>query len=322
MRYRLLIIIIALFIPAAGAAQDSIFDIMDEKYIIDISELPASTNLQPEKSWQPSYDWVDERCRRKHNPYFVFGFLDIVGFKNMSKINGTFHIMGAPADSVIIQYETYACAMGYPRYKGGWNYKLETYQQDNQFVAKLTATAILYYYIEANKYYDNITKIFHDYEPLPLQYTQVLNPKVNITEYNNSVNPRTVIKLTADIPAFINYTYNGDHISNYKMIAHVEKTPKGVYFANVSAANIWTNGTGSLRQMNDKVIIPGTADPDYQNLTIQVSDIYKTENVSNFTIIRDTYKLERSFSGLYISVIMIFSIMAGTLYYTAKRALL
>ncbi len=320
----LLLIIIALFIPV-GAAQD-IFDILDEQYITNISELPESVNLVPEKNWQPSREWSHEHCRRKYSPYYIHGWLDVVGFKNLTRINGTDYTNEESLSVAIIRYETHACTLGYPRYNGGWNYKLDTYQQGEQFVARLTATAILYYYYDGIKYYDNITKVFYDYEPLPLQYlqyTQILNPVVNITEYNNSVNPRTEIKLTLNSPAFINYTYNNNHISNYRMVAHVENTSKGVYFANVSAANIWTNGTGSLRQMNDKVIIPGTANISYDNLTIQISDIYNTNSLSksNFTVIRDTYKFERSFSGLYISLIIIFSIMAGTLYYVAKRAL-
>lgn len=310
-----------ILIPTAGAAQDNIFDILDEQYIAHISDLPTS-NPTPEKNWQPPYEWVEDHCRRDRSPYFVFGFLDVVGFERMVKINGTYYLNESPSDAAIIRYETHTCAMAYPRYDGGWDYKLKTYQQDNQFVAELTATAILYYYIESNKYYDNITQVFYDYEPLPLQYNQTLNPVINITEYNNSVNPRTEVKLTSG-DGIITYYYNSDHITNYKFIAHVEKTAKGIYFANLSSANIWTAGTGSLRQMNGRVIIPGTANPDYQNLTIQVSSIYEIKNlsISHEAIIRDTYSIKRAFSGLYISLIILFSIMFGTLYFTAKRAL-
>lgn len=317
MRFYLLLII--LFIPTA-AAMNNIFDIMDEKYITHISELPKSTP-KPETNWQPSLEWVYEHCRRDRGPYFIYGFLDIVGFERMAKINGKYYLNEPPLEAVVIRYETHACALGYGRYEGGWDYKLETYQNNNQFVAKLTATAILYYYIESNKYYDNITRVFYDYEPAPLQFNRTVNAKVNITEYNNSVNPRTEIQLMGD-PYFVKYNYNSDEIINYKVTAHAEKTEKGISFANVTPANIWTKGTGSLRQMNDKVIIKGTSNPNYNNLTIRASNLYTT-NISEpeISISRDTYSFNRSFSGLYISIIMISSIMLGTLYYTAKRSL-
>lgn len=302
-----LCIMIILLIPASGASD--IFDIMDEKYITDISELPYSSG-NPEINWQ----------KQGH----IEAWIDIVGFKNLSKENGTFYISGDPENLSIVQngaQGVFSCEIC------GYNIKktVQTSTSGANTVATLSIKMIWYSKHCGKNGCTCVEHIefamFNDVEKSPEQFDRVLNPQVNITEYNNSVNPRTEIQLTLNSPAlaFINYTYNGNYIINYKMSAHVEKTPKDVYFANVSAANIWTDGTGSLRQMNDNVIIPGTADPDYHNLTIQASSLYKTENAS-FTIVRDTYKFERSFSGLYITLIIIFSILFGTLYYTAKRA--
>jgi len=290
-----------------------IFDILDEKYIDTINDLPFSEG-------HPSISWQDCPC----NVDYKWGkaWVDIVGFRNLTSENNTFYVNDAPETLAIIRY-------GYQGLRGvtvSWKPTIRTYQSGNNVIAELTIER-RWYEIFCGEYgcypvYHSATMTISDSEPAPLIYPLISESgSIKIIEYNNTVNPRTEIKITSG-PAFIKYIYNGDHISHYKMVAHVEKTPKGVYFANVSYANIWTTGTGSLRQMNDKVIIPGTADPDYQNLAIQISNIYTTENAAiSESITRDTYGIERSFSGLYLSVIMIFSVMFGTLYYTVKRVL-
>jgi len=295
-----------LLLPAA--AMQDIFDIMDEPYITHISELPYSSGV-------PSVEWNKDG--------HIIAWIDIMGFRNLTKADGKYFINGNPAELAITQYGTkYEISGIFDSITKSCSYS----QLENNLVA--TLTVVLKWHVMCcdkngcwvcGRFKE--TKIFQDAEIAPEQYN-IVTHTLNITEYNNSVNARTEITLTSS-PAFINYTYNGNHINNYKMIAHVEQTTKGIYFANLTPANIWTTGTGSLRQMNDKVIIPWTANPDYQNLTIQVSNLYTIDNVSaaEATVVRDTYNFKRSFSGLYISVIMIFSVMFGTLYYTAKRSL-
>lgn len=297
-----------LLIPTTVGTMHNIFDIIDEQYITHISELPYSSGI-------PSVEWKKDG--------HITAWIDIVGFRNMTKERGEYFIHGDPDDMAIVQYGTdHDIKENFDSITSTVSYT----QSGNNLTA--TLTVVLKWHVWCRTKTSSWicgrpseTKTFQDAEIVPEQYN-IVTPTLNITEYNNSVNPRTEIKLTSSL-AFINYTYNGDHINNYKMIAHIEQTTKGVYFANLSPANIWTTGMGSLRQMNDRVIIPGTANPDYQNLSIKISNLYTTETVSaaETTLVRDTYNFKRSFSGLYISVIIIFSIMFGTLYYTTKRVL-
>ena len=289
--------------PTTPAILPGMFDILNEKYITDISELPESTNLQPEMSWSPSYDWVHDHCKRDYSPKFVFGWLDIVGFKNGAKLGDQLYINESPDIAAIIRYETYACVLGHRLFKGPWIYKLETYQQDNQFVAKLTATKILYSIVGETYYYDNETRIFYDYEPMPLQYNQPMSGHLNIIEYNNTVNPRTVLDLSAENLTYIDYVYKNEQIQNYRKTARVEQTVKGIYFANLTTVNIWTAGTPTLHQMNDQVIIQKTASPDYSFLKVTVSNLYETKLITNYSIVRDTYTIERTFNSLFYTIL-------------------
>lgn len=305
MRFYLLLLI--LFIPTA-AAMNNIFDIMDEKYITHISEMPYS-------SGNPTIEW--------QNQGHIWAWIDIVGFRNTTKKNGKYFINAAPEQLAITQYDaTYIVPGTVDSITKTCTYSIS----GNNLIANLVV--VLKWHVTCcdddgcwtcGRYEE--TKTFQDIEIQPEQQTKEKHA-VRVTEYNNSVNPRAEIKVSSSADT-INYIYNGHLIKNYKSIAHVETTPKGIYFANISPANIWTSGTGALRQTHDKVIIPGTADPDYENLIIQTSSLYETETItiSKQEAVRETYSFNRSFSGLYISILMISSIMLGTLYYTAKRAL-
>lgn len=302
--------IIILLIPVSGASD--IFDILDEKYITNISELPYSSG-NPDKNIQKSGN--------------IRGWIDITGFRNLTKENGTYYVNTQPSVLAIIQEDAWGefkcsiCSYSIEKSVSSWNSSDYTY-------ANLYSKMVWYEKVYTKNGYKCVKHIeyavFQDSELSPLQYPALKTRHVNITEYNNSVNPRTVFELVFELLtsnlSMANYTYNNISIINYLKNARVEKTGKGIYFANMSSANIWTDGTDSFHQMGDKVIIRGTADPDYDNLSITVSNIYETQRVSNYSIVRDTYKFERSFSGLYITLIIIFSILFGTLYYTAKRA--
>jgi len=302
----LCLLITMTLIMSAGAS--NIFDILDEKYITDISELPYSSG-NPDKNLQ----------KQGH----IEAWIDIVGFRNLSKENETFYSYGDPVGLAIIQndargvFKCSTCGYKITQY-------VHSYAAGNYLVSVLE-TKMIWYELVCTK--DGCSCVEHtefatfsDVESVPKQFDKFIDSKVNIIEYNNSVNPRTVINVSTSNLSSINYTYKNQPVHNYLKNARVEKTAKGIYFANLSMTNIWTGGTDSFQQMNDNVIIRGTADPDYDNLSILASNIYETKKVTNYSIVRDTYTIERSFSPIFIMVATIFSIMFGILYYTAKRA--
>ncbi len=291
-------------IMSVGASD--IFDILDEQYITDISELPYSSG-NPEKNIQ----------KQGH----IEAWIDIVGFRNLTKYNRLFFINRDPASLAIVQYDSKGKVSGVI---DSITNSVSLSQSGNNLIASLTV--VLKWHViccgengcwVCGRYTE--TKTFQDIDIAPEQCPNI-DYTTNITEYNNSVNPRTVIGLTTYNSSYINYIYKNESIKNYLKTARIEKTAKGVYFANMSTANIWTGGTDSFHQMNDNMIIRGTVDPDYDNLRIVISNIYETKKVTNYSIVRDTYTIKRAFSPIYIMVVTIFSIMFAIFYYTAKRA--
>lgn len=280
---RILIVFLMLILPISVNAE-SIFDIQNETYIENVSELPPSTDLVPDKAWQPSLDWVDKYCHRDLNPYFVYGWLDIVGFKNTTKIGNIAYINESPEEVAIVRYETNACTMAYPRYNGGWNHKLELYQEGENLVAKLTAAAIMYYRIDGHKYFDNITKVFYDYEPIPKQINKTGSTDIEVTvrEQNFTIINTTEISIKIDNTVYDRYlirTSNGFY-EKINRVWHVESTSKGVYFVNESIIDIFNSD--NLSHIRDSVIISDL------NFSVTASGFYYSTNQTNVTKISQT----------------------------------
>lgn len=288
------ILILSLLSPSIVSA--GLFDILNETYITDISELPASTSLIPDKAWQPSYEWVSDHCKRDYSPKFVFGWLDIVGFERSVKINDTFYINESAAGTTIIKYESYACVIGHRLFKGPMINKLETYEQNGQLIAKLTSTQVLYSIVGETYYYDNETRTFYDYEPLPLQYDQVLKPVVNITEYNNTLEPKIAIRVIEPNSSRIVIQYGNNTVTQTLKSYHVEQTAKGIYYANTSQLEAWdVQGRGVAHVGNAVIINTNLSTFDYSQLDIRISDIYGTVRTDplQFNITRLTYESEK-----------------------------
>lgn len=282
------------------AAQANSFNDLNSAYISSVSQLPAiqDNQLKPDKVWQPSEDFFKDNCRRSKNPYFVNGWIDIIGFRNSTKINNTVYINESPESSVIIRYETNVCALDRPRFKGGWNYDLKTYQEGNQFVVKLTATAILYYYIEANKYYDNITAIFSDSDPIPQKYPTSTALEIKVHTFTNS--SRSIIEVNTDnlITAYSIRTQNGS-VSEYRKVFQVAYTQKGIPYANESSnIPIWNNtGKGIDHQGNDII-------SDSSNISFTAYTPFGNISRANITYIPETNSTMSSLN-LFIGLVFV-----------------
>ncbi len=286
------------------------FSDLDTAYVSSVSHLPTidDSRLRPDKDWEPSYDWVQDHCRRKYNPYFIYGWIDIVNFKEMAEINGTYYINNSPSDAAIIRYETNTCTLGYPRFKARWVYKLDTYIQNNQLVARLTATAILYYYYDGIKYYDNITKVFYDYEQIPLQYPASSIPRLIIHESNS--NTKILEVNTDETVSLYNVKSKNGSVTKFIKIGQIAYTNKGVPYANFSITDhtIWNStGYGIYHQGNDIIL-------DSSNFSFSARTPFGN-NVSEANIT----KMIHQPSSMSILNILIF-IMLGMGYVACKLA--
>ncbi len=308
-------LILFYFIPVVSG-YTGIFSILDEKYIDNISNLPENTDLKPDRKVMPSYEWFSEHCEGDSTINCVFGWIDLVGFRDMVQIGDTSYINKSPADNAIVQYKTFI-RVNSRHFLDHWDSTLHVYQDGDNVVAHLVAVAVLVQ-ISSDGYrsYQNETRDFYDVERAPLLYPSIQSGSVNITEYNNSFNPKTVISL--NIPGNISkitYRYGNETLTHYLSQGHVEQTAKGVYFLNLTKVDSWTANTKTLQQLNNWVIIPNSSRPDYSQLSIDLSNPYETMTIEseNYSYERITYNSGSTFSDpllMFVSMLATFFILS------------
>ncbi len=306
--------------PYAHAAPqyDGIFSILNEHYVENISDLPPATNVSPDKTLNPGGDWFEEHCTGDTQNNCVYGWLDIIEFRGSVRNGDTYYIRGDPADSAVVQYQTYVRING--RYLfGGWKYDLQKYVSNGILTAKLTATAILYQ-IDQSGYvsYANETRTFYDSEPAPEQYPELSESKVIITQYNNSLYENIGIKILGDNYTKISFDYRDKHATRTLRILHAENNSKGIVYGNITELEQWKiEGAGISRFYNEILIDGNLSKMAINELDIRVYNPYtsKKADPNNFTIERVEFAPQRVMNGLLIAVIgMVSTFSIGTLY--------
>lgn len=108
-----------------------------------------------------------------------------------------------------------------------WKKSVRIYQSGENVIAELTVIRT-WYEIFCSQYscypvYYSGTMTISDSELAPQQYPQLQSVSANITEFNNSFNPKTVISL--NIPGNISkitYRYGSETLTHYLSQGHVE----------------------------------------------------------------------------------------------------
>lgn len=302
-----LTLFIFIFIMPSQSQANS-FDELNTAFVSSVNQLPPinEASLTPEKNWQPSNSYFSENCKRSKSPYFVSVWIDIIGFEQMAKIDGVYYTNETPA--AIIRYEAIACTLGYPRYPVKWEYKLDTYQQDNQFVGKLTATAVLYYRYNGIIIYDNITKIVYDYELIPSTYNTSSIPRLIIHESINSSKRLLEVNIDDAVTYYHVKTKNGS-ATKFIKIGQIAYTEKGVPYANFSITQhtIWNStGYGVYHQGTEVTL-------DNSNFSFSAKTPFGNVSEANIT------KMIHPPSSMSILNVLIF-VMFGLGYITCKFA--
>ena len=317
----LVVFVLIVLIPTAAG----LFDILKEKYIVDISELPYSSG-RPDIQWQKSG--------------LINAWIDVVGFRNLSKENNKYFIFGDPANLAITQSGiSQECSARTSCTVTSFTKTQTISISNNHIIASLHV--VLKYDItttttscstdkkgketcttSTSTSHHSQSATFADTEIIPEQFDKMIpDITINIIEYNNTVNPRTVLDIPTKNLTHINYVYKNECIQNYRKTARVEQTEKGIYFANLTTVNIWTPGTPMLHQMNDQVTIQKTASPDYPALKVRISNIYETKDISNYSIVRDTYYIERTFNSLFYAILFYVSVLLSMMVFILKGGL-
>lgn len=218
-------------------------DVMNQRYINFISELPI-TNGTPAIEWQESGH--------------IRAWVDIVGFKNLSRDGGKYFIMGDPASLAIAQYDAYGDPPGIKDSE-------EKNVSFSQSGSNLTATlhVVLKYhtvYCDKDGCFVNgrftEEKDFTDIEAIPELFIFPGNQSVTLKQYNGSVYKPQVLNFSLS-PGIIAYritTNNGTHTQYFK-IGQVAYTAKNIPYMNLIATDHYDQTGRDISKLNNEVVL-------------------------------------------------------------------
>jgi hypothetical protein len=324
---RVIILCLLFLIPTAIAADKGIFYILDEKFIDNISELPDSNPIA-------------EINIQKSGGYLA-GWVDITGYRDMSRENNINYVPGNPAEYAIVLSEaglfdgkrlmTPSEASGSDRKFDSITKSISVEQNGNITVAKLHA--VLKYHTMCRDYSGSYIcsrgteeKDFYDSEPSPEIYPPLQNISVNLTQYNNSLYENIGIRIV-NISGLNKYTIQyEDNIATYRLKkAHVEQTAKGIYFANVTPAEFLDLKGKNISRYGETILLNGNLSkmsPDSISIKITGSNLYeaKTANSGDFNITRLEFKPETELENPVMMWFMsVMAVMVGGIYFYARR---
>jgi hypothetical protein len=305
-----LVVLAIVFIPQIAEA--GLFDILNEPYISDISELPYSSG-NPSVSWQESGN--------------IRGYVEIVGFRNLSRDGEKYYILGDPARLAIVAGDA---AANPPGIFDSIDKTISFTQSGNNLTASLNV--VLKYHTE---YCDDKgcfingrfieTAAFQDIEVIPEQFAPI-NPIVNITEYNNTLEPKISIQIPNINSSGISISYGKISAVHSTQSYHVEQTEKGIYFANISGLDAWQfQGQGIAHFGNSIILNTNLSTFDYSQLNVSISNVYGSGKVdpSQFNITRETYTPEIIvYNPLLFGFLGMFLTLTGSAFYLINRVIL
>lgn len=303
-------VLVIIMLPQIASAS-SIFDILNEPYIDSINELPYSIG-NPSVNWQQSTN--------------IKGWIDIVGWNNLSKDNTTYFIQGSPDTQAIVQYNAYGTQRGF---FDSIDNKISYSQSNNQLTAILHVT-LNWHTISCDenscwivRHQDSAD--FSDSEVIPMQAEFIPEIPVEITEYYHPIEPKVALWANQQNLSKITVSYNGNSITHKSAIYHVEQTEKGIYYANKTKIDSWgAKGQGVTRFGNSVIINENPINISYGDVNVTISNLYDSQraNISSFNISKVTFEPEKTvYNPLLFGFLGIFGIFMGSSYYLIRQVI-
>lgn len=293
------------------ASADTISEILETKYLDFAHGLNYSGVYAPDKNVQESGH--------------ISGWIDIVGYDNMTQIDGVYYIPGAPEDHAITKHKLWDTGLY-------WNNNLDFIKITDELIFKdgdnITAEIDIHLLwhrsrlkcsgipprCRIHKTYYHEYATFADTELAPRTFisSDYSNVSVDVVIYNNTVSPKTTLKVL-NVPEntiTINYTHDNESITHYKGTATQEYTDKNCPYMQINSTDIWDDD-GNLSQFNGFVIIP-SMNYSTDNLTVTVNDPYEAHIVDNVTVYEVRWHgAKDTFSSLllpFVAIVVIFII--------------
>ena len=302
-------ILLVLLIVSPQIAAAGLFDILNEEYIDNINDLPYSEGT-PLINWIYSPGNIDYRWAK--------AWIDITGFKDMVNVNGLFYVKDNPVDHAIVRF-------GYKGLRGetvSWSPTIRKYQSGDHVIAELTIerkwTEIFCGEDSCYPVHYSATMTITDSEVSPLIYQSIYDGSVKIVEYNNTIEQKIAIQVREPNASKVSIRYGNGSVTHTLKSYHVERTEKGIYYANITPLDTWeVQGQDIGRFGNSVLINTNISEMNYSKIEIIVSDIYGTTRVNpaEFNITTLTYEPEKI---VFNPVLIVFLGIVGTaLFYSS-----
>jgi len=263
-----------LFIVTPAAAMGSIFDIFNETPYNDSLDI-VTEYREPNKTVQA----------HKH----IRGWIDIVGFKLIARINGTEYYNNSEP---VIEYKLWDAGL-YWNNNFDWIKITEqrTFTQGNITTVEIDVhllwhKSVLKTTVNGGKY---IKKTYHDeYMTLsasaeaPQQFQNNTDAAANITIYNNTINPHVDIYVPVyNTTTKTVYTY-GDETITRRTLSGVS----AVGAVNFSECLYWEDDSDLFAYQNDVAVLKNMNESEFDlsKLTITMHDPYEMRQIEDLNL--------------------------------------
>ncbi len=214
------------------ASSATMFDEIDQPYIQSVDELPYSLGNSNDV-WQQN---------QNEN---IAGYVTILGFRNMTKRNGTYYLFGDPESLAIITMD----AKGSPKNDGiidKLDKSISLSHSRNILIASLNVV-MKWHTIACDKRGCYITGRFQDRalfqdstiipEQIDMNYSNI---SIEIIKYNFTLLNKSYAEVDFNHDLYDRYTYSTPNgtLEHIYRVWRVEQTAKGIYFANETIIDI------------------------------------------------------------------------------------
>lgn len=229
------------------------------------------------------------------------GYVDIIGFENVSIINGTAYMQNGTLP--VYLHSASDRAMRFNSYVDSLNSSATvTYTNDTVNVSICTTMEWHHTIARAGrknkKYYFTSTAIFTDTAKMLDIYNSPEPKQINITQYTNATYPHSFIiipELREDVTAFT-VKYNNSSITKYVLYGVIEPNSKGLEQVNYSTSKIeqWKT-EGDLCSHRAGMIVIDKAPLNKSLLNISFKHPYSSVECTEFIIQNITTEPDKMF---------------------------
>jgi len=316
----ILFFLFVLFFPGVAAEEMEEIEILEFLEMLTSNEWDGSFDSLNYKATDPVAVWVPGPL--------MLAWVDIVGYRNTSRINNTDYIYGDPVACVIVESEVVDLLT--------WNNNVDWIDKqfsyhilDDNITVTLNITMRWHHSTEITlpngrkkikKDYSYAFMTIKDTEKMPLQYVYTAaNIPVFVTHYNNTFSPKSIINVPGRSGLFyIEYSYNNESIRQNLMNAEIETNSKGIEFINFSDAKKWEDPEGNLSHLAGCCIVKG-ANFTLEDLNISLRTPYRSFNVVDYNLSINNVSAGSCINPGIIPFMMVISLLLFTLMTIIKQ---